>query len=182
MLAQIDQIKEVPYSEAIRSILWLTVISRLDTAYVVGILSQFMQNPGQVHWDMVKHVISYLSCTKGLWLTFGGRTNTTLLGYSDVDWASQPHCHLISEFIFLYRQGSISWSSKKQAIMTLSSTEAEYVIETHASKEGVWLKSFVKEIIGEDNVGALTILADNQGAIALVKDNKFHARTKHINI
>jgi hypothetical protein len=59
--------------------------------------------------------------------------------------------------------------------------KAEYVTETHASKEGVWLKTFVKEIARYD-IGALTIKADNQGVIALAKDNKFHARTKHINL
>ena len=76
---------------------------------------------------------------------------------------------------------SVSWSSKKQGIITLSSTEAEYVAETHASKEAVWLKRFVKEITGQ-KAEPLTIKADNQGAIALAKDNKFHARTKHIDL
>jgi hypothetical protein len=84
-LAQIEQIKGVLYSKVIRLILWPTVVSRPDTAYAVGILSQFMQNPGQNHWDTVKHIIRYLGCMKGLWLTFGGKTNMTLPGYFDVD-------------------------------------------------------------------------------------------------
>ena len=70
---------------------------------------------------------------------------------------------------------------KKQSIVTLSSTEAEYIAETHASKEGIWLQTFVREITGED-MGVITIFADNQGAIALAKDNKFHACTKHIDL
>jgi hypothetical protein len=118
--------------------------------------------------------------TKDLWLTFGGG-HITLEGYCDVDWANQPHQHSISGFTFHYGQETILWSLKKQAIITLSSTEAEYVTETHASKEAVWLKSFVKEITGQD-IGSLTIMTDNQGAIALAKDNKFHARTKHIDL
>jgi hypothetical protein len=68
-----------------------------------------------------------------------------------------------------------------QGIITLSSTEAEYIAETHASKEGIWLKIFVKELTGQ-KIKPLTIKADNQGAIALAKDNKFYARTKHINL
>jgi hypothetical protein len=63
----------------------------------------------------------------------------------------------------------------------LLSTKAEYIMETHASKEGVWLKSFIKEVTRTD-IGALTILANNQGAIVLIKDNKFHVRTKHIDL
>jgi hypothetical protein len=140
-----------------------------------------MQNPGPAHWEAVKQVISYLGHSKDLWLTFGGKGPTLLEGYSNTDWVSQPHQHSISGFLFHYGQGLISWSLKKQAIITLLSTEAEYVAETHASKEGVWLKSFVKEITGMD-VGALTIKADNQGAIALAKDNKFHAKKKHIDL
>jgi hypothetical protein len=62
----------------------------------------------------------------------------------------------------------------------LSSTKAEYIAKMHASKEGIWFKTFVKELTGQ-KIKPLTIKADNQGAIALAKDNKFHVRTKHIN-
>ena len=73
------------------------------------------------------------------------------------------------------------WSAKKQNIITLSSTEAEYVAETHAAKEGIWLRTFVKEVVGGDT-GPITIMGDNQGAIVLAKDNKFHAQMKHIDL
>ena len=63
----------------------------------------------------------------------------------------------------------------------LLTTEAEYVMETPASKEGIWLKTFIKEIIGSD-ISPLTIKADNQGTISLAKDNRFHAQTKHVDL
>ena len=63
----------------------------------------------------------------------------------------------------------------------MSSTEAEYVAQTHAAKEAIWLRSFMSEITGE-HAKALTISCDNQSAIALAKDNKFHTRTKHIDL
>ena len=75
----------------------------------------------------------------------------------------------------------MSWSSKKQNIVLLSSTKAEYVAQTHTAKEAIWLRSFISKLTGGD-AKLLTILCDNQGAIALAKDNKFHARTKHINL
>ena len=178
---QCARMKGVPYCKVIGSILWPTVVSRHDTAYAVGILSQFMQNPGQAHWEAVKRVISYLGSTKNLWLTFGGGGKAELEGYCDSDWASQPHCHLISGFSFHYGQGLVSWSSKKQGIITLSSMEAEYVAEMHASKEAIWLGMFTRELTGQ-KINPLTIKADNQGAIALAKDNKFHAWTKHIGL
>ena len=136
-LNQMACMKEIPYAEAIGSILWPTVVSRLDTTFAVGVLSQFIQNPGPVHWVTVKRVISYLGSTKDLWLTFGGTECMHLEGYSDADWASQPHQHLISGFLFHYGMGAVSWSSKKQSIIALSSTEAEYVAKTHAAKEAL---------------------------------------------
>jgi hypothetical protein len=124
---------------------------------------------------------SYLGHTKDLWLTFGSKKQIMFEGYCDADWASQSHRHSILGYSFHYGIGLISWSSKKQSIIALSSTEAEYIAEMHTAKEGIWLKSFMKEIIGEDK-GALTVMADNQGAISLTKDNKFHACTKHIDL
>ena len=156
-------------------------MSRPDTAFVVGVLLQFIQNPGPAHWDAVKRVISYLGSTKDLWLTFGGTENTHLEGYSDADWASQPHQHSISRFSFHYGMGAVSWSSMKQSIIALSSIEAEYVAETHAAKEALWLKTFVNEVTGIVTK-PLTVICNNQGAMSLAKDNKFHSCTKHIDL
>ena len=75
----------------------------------------------------------------------------------------------------------MSWSSKKQQIVTLSSTEAEYVSLTHTAKEALWVWSFVSKILGKPT-GTIPINCNNQGAIALSKDNKFHGRTKHIDL
>ena len=87
-LNQTARMQGVPYSEAIGSILWPAVVSCPDVAYVVGILSQFIQNPGTIHWEGVKRVINYLGTTRELWLTFGGNKKTLLKGYCNADWAS----------------------------------------------------------------------------------------------
>jgi hypothetical protein len=180
-LNQMAKMRGIPYSEAIGSVLWPVVVSRPDAAFAVGVLSQFIQNPGLAHWEGVKRVISYLGTTKNLWLTFGGSKESLVEGFCDADWAGQKHRHSISGYSFHYGVGAVSWSSKKQNIVALSSTEAEYVAQTHAAKEGIWLRSFISEIQGTKH-GPLTISCDNQGAIALAKDNKYHARTKHIDL
>ena len=102
-------------------------------------------------------------------------------GYTDADWASQKDQHSISGYVFYLGCGTITWSSKKQHIIALSSTKSKYIAQTHAAKEAIWIQSFIDEIRGRQS-RAIKMLCDNQGAIALAKDNKFHARTKHINL
>jgi hypothetical protein len=85
MLAQAAKMKGISYCEAIGSILWLTVVLHPDTAYAVGVLSQFMQNPGQAHLEAAKQVISYLGSTKDLWLTFGRKGGPQLEGFCNAD-------------------------------------------------------------------------------------------------
>ena len=156
------------------------VVSCPDTAYAVGILSQYIQNPGPAHWEALKWVMSYLVSTKDLWLTFGRKNGALVEGYCGVDWASQEGHHLILGLSFYYRQGTVFWSLTKQSIIALSSTKAEYITETHAAKEAIWLRSFINEVNG----GIIWSLmkANNQGAMALAKDNKFYSWTKHIDL
>jgi hypothetical protein len=156
-------------------------VSRPDAAFAIGVLSQFIQNPGPAHWEGLKRVMNYLGCTKNLWLTFGGKKNTLVEGFCDSDWASQKHRHSISGYSFHFGMGAVTWSSKKQNIIALLSMEAEYIAQTHAAKKAIWLRSFISEVQGTGEK-KLTISCDNQGAIALSKDNKFHSRTKHIDL
>lgn len=88
--------------------------------------------------------------------------------------------HAISGYVFLIG-GAVSWSSKRQEIVALSTVEAEYVALTHATKEAIWLKNLLAEIYGSAS-DPVEIRGDNQGSIALARDDKFHARIKHIDI
>jgi hypothetical protein len=171
--SQHAQMNNVPYVEAIGHVLWPIMISRSDALCAVGILAQFVQNPGWAHWKALKRVIGYLYTTRGLWLTFGG-INANLEGFSDADWASQPHRCSISGYAFLMGKGVVTWSSKKQSVVALSSTESEYIAQTHAAKELMWLRAFIGELTTPFTEPTV-LHCDNQGAIALLKDNKFHA-------
>ena len=73
---QLAKMKGIPYSEAIGSVLWAVVVSRPDAVYAIVVLAQFIQNPGLVHWEALKRLITYLGWTKNLWLTFGGRSES----------------------------------------------------------------------------------------------------------
>ena len=172
--------RKVPYREAIGSLMYAAVATRPDIAFAVSTLSQFLENPGEAHWEAVKRVFRYLAGTKELALTYGGE-HFDLLGYTDADGASQEHRHAISGHAFLVDGGAVSWSSRKQELVTLSTAEAEYVAATHAAKEAIWLRRLVGDLF--PFLLTRTILyCDNQAALKLAMDDNYHARTKHISI
>ena len=124
------------------------MISRPDCAFAILTLAQFVQNPGKIHWEALKQVMVYLGTMKHLWLMFGSGplTKSIAKGFCDADWAGQPHQYLISGYSFHLGQGAVSWNSKKQYIIALSSTESKYITLAHAAKEGVWLRFLISEI------------------------------------
>ena len=168
---QVAHMRGIPYAEAISSVLWPVVVSRPDAAFAVSTLSQFIQNPGPAHWEALKCVIIFLRSTKDLWLTFSGQSKLAAEGFCDADWGGQKHCHSISGYSFHMGAGAISWSSKKQHVVALSSTEAEYIAQTHAAKEVLWLHSFLRELRSAPD-DPLILNCDNQGAIALRSEER----------
>ena len=175
--------EKTTYREMIGSLMYLSVMTRPDITFAVSTLSKYLESPTTTHIIAVKRVIRYLKGTKHLRLTLGGH-EIDLAGYSDADWASQLHRHSISGFAFFLGSGAISWSSKKQPIVTLSSTESEYVALTHSAKDIIWIQKllfkFSPIISIPSNIPSL--FCDNQGAIRLSSDSTFHARTKHIDV
>ncbi len=140
-----------------------------DIAYAVSTLSRYSQNPGPNHWTAVKRVFRYLSGTKHLWLSFGGVADAGdggLKGYADADGSMHEDRHTISGYAFLIGGGAVSWSSKRHDIISLSTTESEYVAAAHASKEALWLRQFIAQIF-KPLTDPTTLFCDNQSAIAL---------------
>jgi hypothetical protein len=139
---QFEAMRNVPYREAIGSLMYAALGTRPDIAFAISLLSQFMQNPGHLHWEAVKRVLRYLKGTRDKWLVFGDRQNDsqgTLEGFADADWGLQEHRHSISGYLFTIDGGVILWSLKKQSIVALSTTEAEYIAVTHTTKEAFWI-------------------------------------------
>jgi transposase InsO family protein len=174
------QMKKTPYREAIGSLMYVAVAMRPDIAFAVSALSQFLSNPGRAHWEAVKHIFKYLSGTKTLELTYGGERHG-LEGYTDADGATQEHRHAMSGYAFLIDGGAVSWSSRKQELVTLSTAEAEYVAATHAAKEAIWLCKLIGELF-PNLITSTPLHCDNQAALKLATDDNYHARTKHIDI
>jgi len=129
---------KVPYQEAIGSLMYAAIATHPDITFAVSILSQFLDNLGEAHWEGVKRIFCYLAGTKDRTLTYGEERHE-LLGYTDADGASQPHRQAISGYTFLIDGGAVFWSSRKQELVTLSTAEAKNVTATHAAKECIWL-------------------------------------------
>ena len=117
-----------------------------------------------------------------LGLEYNEAGNKHLIGYSDADWGGDlAERKSTSGYVFLLAGGAISWSSKKQSTVALSTTEAEYIAMCHASKEAIWLRQLLADI-NYKILGPTSIYGDNQGCIALSKNPSDHARTKHMDI
>ena len=179
-LEDIAKMRNVPYREAVGSLMYAAMGTRPDIAFATSTVAQFNDNPGWTHWEAVKRIYRYLKGTKDLELTYGG-DKRGLVGYVDADGASQEHRRAISGYVFMVDGGAVSWSSKKQELVTLSTTEAEYVAQTHAAKEAIWLRRLLTEIFKSIDTPT-TLFSDSKSAIALAHDGHYHARTKHIDI
>ena len=177
---QTANMQNVPYKELVGSVAWSALATRPDISFPSLTLSQFMQNPGRTHWEAGKHVVHYLkgTCDYALNLT---DLDEGIIAYVDADWGSQHHQHSISGHIVSLAGMPIVWGSKKQSIVMLSLTEAEYVAMTNTLKDILWLRNLVAEICAPITTPT-PLHCDNQGAIALTHNNKFHPRMKHINI
>lgn len=155
--------------------LWLT-----DIAHAVSTVSRFMSNPGRPHWEAVKWIMRYLRGSSKLKLCFGNG-KPVLVGYTDADMAGDVDSRKsTSGYLITYSGGAVSWKSKLQKCVALSTTEAEFIAATEASKELLWLKRFVGEL-GFDQ-DKYVLFCDNQSAIHLSKNSSFHSRSKHIDV
>ncbi|KAM6553280.1 hypothetical protein CsatB_014042 [Cannabis sativa] len=174
--------KDVPYSNAVGSVMYLMVSTRPDLGYAMSVLSKYMANPGKVHWLAMKWVFRYLLGTTKVGLIYNRqKANTIIEGYSDSDYAGdRDNRRSTSAYFFLIGGNCVSWKVQLQPVVALSTTEAEYLATTEAIKEAIWLKGLMKEL----NLlkGVPTVYSDSQSCIFLCKNPMFHDRLKHIEI
>ena len=162
------------YQAIICSLTYAMTTTRPDIAQASGSVNQFCSNPGGEHWQSVKRILRYIKGTINLGIEFNGSKNDQiqLIGYGDADWGGNLDGRKSqSGYLFSICGGIISWASKKQTTVALSSMEAEYVSASLATQEAIWLRSLLadlKFVQGKPTI----IFEDNQGAIALSKHPK----------
>ncbi|GKC58941.1 cysteine-rich receptor-like protein kinase 8, partial [Tanacetum coccineum] len=169
------------YRRLIVKLIYLT-ITRPDICYIVQLFTQFMKSPTSVHMQAVKHLLRYLLNYTGQGILLAHDSTVQLKAYCDSEWASCPmikrsstgYCILLGDF-------PISWKSKKQAIVSRSSAEAEYRAMANTCCEVTWLVSLFKNLCITD-LEPVDLFCDNQAALYIAANPIFHARTKHIEV
>lgn len=168
------------YRNLIGCLMYVAVCSRPDIAHAVSMLSQFNECYNQQHWKAAKRVLRYLKGTVNHRLVFE-KSGLNISGYTDADWAS---CEIdrrsYTGFVFKIGKSTVSWESRKQRTVALSSTEAEYMALSDSCKEALFIRTLMYELLG--NYCSVTMFNDNQSAHKLCKNAMYHARTKHIDV
>ncbi len=172
----------VPYMAVVGSLMYLAVNTRPDITYAVGVLSRYMSNPQEEHWQAAKRVLRYLCGSPDLGIVYGG-ASTGAYAYGDADFAGDPDSRKSTTGIVIeVNSGPVVWSSRLQSVVAASTCEAEYVAASAVAKEALWVGSVLAELTGEYK--PMCIGMDNQAAITLVKQCTagVSARTKHIDV
>jgi hypothetical protein len=171
-----------PYRSLIGSLNYAATSTRVDISYAVGAVCSFAENPGYSHLLAAKRILRYLKGTsdQGISYSRSVENDIVLTGYCDADWAGDVDDRKShGGYVFTLGSGAISWSSKRQSVVALSSCEAEYMSLSEAAKELVWLRSLLGDMGFEQTKSV--ICCDNQGAVALSKNPVDSKRSKHID-
>ncbi|CAF0879189.1 unnamed protein product [Brachionus calyciflorus] len=176
-------IKKPLHQQVIGSLIYLMISTRPDISYSVSVLSRNMQMSRELLWRYLKRLLRYVKTTKNYSLVYQ-RDKTKeieLIGYSDADYAGNIEDRKsTSGYVFKYKNCPVSWNCSEQKVVSLSSTESEYIALKLAVKEGLWLNQLLNDL--NLSTGKAKIFGDNKSTICLTKNLEFHSRSKHIDI
>lgn len=175
-----ELVDKTNYQSIIGSLMYASIGTRPDLTHAVTFLSQFSSCPTEDHLRAAKRVLRYLNGTKHSKLTYPSGGKLQLDGFSDSSYASNlTDRKSFSGYIFRLGQCAISWRSRKQKSVAVSTTEAEYMALSLTTRQLVWLQNALKELNQECHY---YIHADNTGSIELSRNPRIHDRSKHIDV
>ncbi|KAL4183089.1 hypothetical protein AMTRI_Chr11g153450 [Amborella trichopoda] len=174
--------ERVPYRSAVGSLMYSMTRTRPDLSFVMSLVTHFQSNSGEEHSKAVKRILKYLKGTMNYALTYKGGTEVAIEGYSDASYlADSDNVKSTSGYVFMLERGAISWNTKKQDIVALSTMESEYVACYLAAKEAMWIKKFLNQLnFHLVCYKAVRIFCYNTVAICVSKEPWFHKNSKHI--
>lgn len=170
-----------PYQKLVGRLLYLTM-TRVDIAYVVQVLSQFMHKPKQSHMEAALRVVRYIKAEPGLGLLMPSEDANKLTAYCDSDWRGCIESRrFVTGYIVMFGNVLVSWKSKKQDTVSRSSAEAEFRSMASTVAEITWLEGLYKEL-GVSISRPVQLFCDSKATIQIAANPIFHERTKHIDI
>ena len=179
------EMQKLDYRGLVGCLNYLSTTTRPDIAFGSHLLSSFLENPGLAHWVAAKHVLRYLQGTKSHKLSYRyDSSGIDLLGFTDADYGGNIDSRRSTSGYCFYLQknsGMVSWRSKLQTTVALSTAEAEVTAATAGAQELVHLHGVLTDI-GIIQTLPLTIMVDNQACMALVKNPVQQGKTKHFAI
>ncbi|KAH9725713.1 hypothetical protein KPL70_007982 [Citrus sinensis] len=174
------EMSRVPYASAVGSLMFAMICTRSDIAQAVGAVSRYMANPGGEHWIAVKRIMRYIRGTSDVALCYGG-SEFTVRGYVDSNFAGDlDKRKSTTGYVFTLAGAAVSWVSKLQTAVALSTTEAEYMAATQACKEAIWIQRLLEELGHKQQ--KISVYCDSQSALHIIRNPTFHSRTKHIGV
>jgi hypothetical protein len=169
------------YRSIVGALQYLT-LTRLDIAFSVNKVCQFLHAPTTEHWSAVKRILRYLKGCARMGIKIRKSASCSVSAYSDADWAgSLDDRRSTGGFAIYIGSNLVSWNAKKQATVSRSSTESEYKSMANATAEIIWVQTLLKEI-GIPSPPMAYLWCDNMGVKHLSSNLVFHARTKHIEV
>jgi hypothetical protein len=176
------QMKDKPYRAVLGSVMWGQLATRPDLSFSVSLLARFQADPGIAHWNALLHVVGYIKNTMDYGLTYLRDTDITPTAFVDADYGGcRDSRRSTSGYVFTMAGGPVTWSSKRQSTVALSTVEAEYVAMSRCAQQMVWMQAWLDEVtIDYTKPGVMK--GDSRGAIALTKNTKDHGKVKHIDI
>lgn len=183
LVKEASAIKDKEYMRLVGSLLYAGVMTRPDIVFAVQALSRFMQGAGPSHWAAGKRVLRYLKGTREIGIKYvRGAQDARLVGYADADWGGDKDTlRSTTAYAFMMAGAAVSWASRLQPSVALSSAEAEFMAASAAGQEAVHLRSLLEDA-GYKQGEATVVFEDNQGCIGLAKNPVVSQRSKHIDL
>jgi hypothetical protein len=177
------------YQSLVGSLNYLVQATRPDIAHAVNIVGRYASNPGPTHMMAVKRILRYLAGTSHLGLMYSAEnvapsTPLQITTWTDADWGGDlGDRKSTTGYLVKVNQCPVTWATKKQPTVALSTAEAEYMGIGGGVQEALWICQLLQEMLGPSAVRTpSTVLCDNQAVLAITRDDKHHQRTKHIDI
>lgn len=176
-----DGVVDHEFMSLVGSLLYAAMVTRPDIAFAVQRLGRHLQAAGDAHWMAAKRVLRYLKGTRHLGIKYTSSSDE-LVCFCDADYGEdQDTRRSTTAYVFMLSGGAVSWASRLQPTVALSSTEAEYMATCAAVQETVYMRRLFLDL-GFEQKEPTKVHQDNQGCIALSNNPIYHKRTKHIDI